>query len=881
MPKHPAKLTKKFKSNPKLTYPFNMNRQQKDDYQKYIFAVTQYQDLVAYLNSTSEDVDPKTDEKKGYGRGPAGLQKDMDQEMLTLLQNCVAELIQTGQALFADLNEIKNPELQQRALLYDVTQTLSTATKENSVLETLEPEEKISYMAMHARATNIIIDIGQGNLDKVGGAISTRHQVRYVDEKGKLQEGFFTEDVDTGTSLKKFYEELVDLCPNMTAIFSDLEGGYMFGPDYDDPEFMKVAKLFPKISDDTAPDSTMTADSLKQFLRARGVSVKLLDEAALTDENAQNFQKFRSSVQNIDFGRKLRFEANSRQDSGYNVNNRNTAMSDMAAALGMKGLLAKSNPLTLIKDGKPIHGTFMAKAEGVSIDDVSPDTELMQGKELKIDYDKVVKDGTDMMVLDYICLNVDRHQNNHFYKIEKGSDGEPTLVGLQGIDNDDSFGNSVPDANEGVHWLPPLNEIIKITRQTADMVQGLTEGRIKGILLGKGLSEDEITACWNRAQKLQEHIRSGNVKIIKGNAQKSDFEKMIQQGERIGKDSATPFENISQLQKEYSENLEKFKRNNPDKKAQDKAFLKKQKEERNERIKTGLKNLKSKVYVDYRMTIKCQSKEIKSLYSKLNSPNDADSKEYKEMYAAVKELNDNLKLFQKKDAKLNDRTLKPDEKLNILSEQFKEVQSCIRTYVSSLPKEQRPADKKRVSTANALQQVCNDASTSRELEVHQLNTLMKNAFTQIKNASEDLTAVKGKKPFEEAVADRVLKAKMHMGSFIGNCQQPTKEDLPKLHKDMATLVIANKIGNLKKNNPSVYQNLEKEISKDSTKLDGYVQQILKNSDFKKIMKQTNPINALVNNTADEVTKLAEDMNVFRNIAMDTSVDPLTNGSHFR
>lgn len=99
MPKHPAKLTKKFKSNPKLTYPFNMNRQQKDDYQKYIFAVTQYQNLVAYLNSTSEDVDPKTDEKKGYGRGPAGLQKDMDQEMLTLLQNCVAELIQTGQAL--------------------------------------------------------------------------------------------------------------------------------------------------------------------------------------------------------------------------------------------------------------------------------------------------------------------------------------------------------------------------------------------------------------------------------------------------------------------------------------------------------------------------------------------------------------------------------------------------------------------------------------------------------------------------------------------------------------------------------------------------------------------------------------------------------------
>lgn len=110
---------------------------------------------------------------------------------------------------------------------------------------------------------------------------------------------------------------------------------------------------------------------------------------------------------------------------------------------------------------------------------------------------------------------------------------------------------------------------------------------------------------------------------------------------------------------------------------------------------------------------------------------------------------------------------------------------------------------------------------------------------------------------------------------------PNETKLSELHKDMATLVIVNKINNLEKNDSPIYEGLKNDITKDPTKLDGYVQQILKNSDFKKLMKQTNPINALVNNTADEVTKLAEDMNIFRNINLDTSVDPLTNGSHFR
>lgn len=97
---------------------------------------------------------------------------------------------------------------------------------------------------------------------------------------------------------------------------------------------------------------------------------------------------------------------------------------------------------------------------------------------------------------------------------------------------------------------------------------------------------------------------------------------------------------------------------------------------------------------------------------------------------------------------------------------------------------------------------------------------------------------------------------------------------------MATLVIVNKINNLEKNDPPVYEGLKNDITKDPTKLDGYIQKILNNGDFKKIMKQINPINALVNNTVDEVTKLAEDMNIFQTINLDTSMAPLTNGRGF-
>jgi len=877
MPRHPKKLYEEFKENPNLKYPYKMNDEEKKLYQQFSFALNQYHTLIGYLSSTSESVDPETDEKKGYGRSDAGMEKPMDEEMMNLLTEKVSKVIATGQSLFSKVKE--NPKLSkdQKLLMFDIQHNLKIASNEISVLETLAPDESISYTSMHAKSTDVIIDVGEDKLESKAGQASTRMMIRYIDESGKVVKGFFTENEERGISGKPFYDEAVKNSPGMKKLLTILGKG----ENKDDPKFFNFLRLA-----NTASEHFWGSDydSFRKFINdiysPDEKTREALQEIRISDDEIKAFSAVCKRVYDEQIIQKTSLEDDFHQVKGSNANLRNNAMSEMATALGMPHIIAKSTTMTLIKNGEAVEGSFMANAKGLDIDVVSPDMEVFNGQEILIDYDKVVKDCADLMVLDYICLNGDRHQNNQFYIIEN-INGSPTLTGFQGIDNDLSFGNHVPNENERAMKLPPLNDIKFITRKTADMVNRLSEGGVRSILTGKELSEEEIKACCERVKKMQNYIKSGKVEIIEGKATKGQYDILEQQAneyERINvaeqddpnvsQPIVSPMLNAKILQYAYNDKLEDYKQLSENEKTI--ANMKQRDNERKERIKNGLKSLKQKVYIDEKQTMKGQQKKVGKLLWKLPSPRWVDSREYKKVYEKIENLNKALKVFQNKKVEINGHTLTNDNKANLLADKFKEAQESIRQFVSTLPDTLDSKQKKILSSLQAMDTVCIDASNSRERQVTSLNNAMVKCFTELGRVHNAYTAAST--DFEKSILKMELEAKQHLGSFVGNCEQPTKEDMKLIKEDLAKILIATKLQDLKVNDPRRYEdkkNLFDDLKNTNEEpfLDGLVQDMLNNSDFQKIAKNVNPINALINNTTSEVQNIAEDMNLFNSVRL--------------
>ena len=193
---------------------------------------------------------------------------------------------------------------------------------------------------------------------------------------------------------------------------------------------------------------------------------------------------------------------------GDRLDNRNAAMTAVCDALGMKDLVARSESMKFIgENGEETEGTFMEFAKGY---DLSKKPKLFEHVAMNpygtIDNrNKLFKQISDMQVLDYLCLNKDRHQGNVFYEV----DDMGRITGIQGIDNDSSFGPA--------RW--PKSEVGRlgvITQSTAEKIKAMadTPEQLRFVLRGRGLSRDEINAAVGRLNDLQDGIEKGKVKVV-------------------------------------------------------------------------------------------------------------------------------------------------------------------------------------------------------------------------------------------------------------------------------------------------------------------------------------------------------------------------------
>lgn len=191
-------------------------------------------------------------------------------------------------------------------------------------------------------------------------------------------------------------------------------------------------------------------------------------------------------------------------EAGSSMTGRNVAMSRVANLLGISSIVARSSPIAVERDGVTIQGVFMEKAQGLDYPkntsdlpstpfiDAAPDAFSGEG----------LKSLADLQILDYLCQNVDRHQNNMLYTF--GEDHK--LKTVMGIDHDLSFGTKECPDDQSLQNGAALDELGVISESSANAVRRMTPEMLTNALRDTGLTSKEIKAACDRLEKLQARL---------------------------------------------------------------------------------------------------------------------------------------------------------------------------------------------------------------------------------------------------------------------------------------------------------------------------------------------------------------------------------------
>ena len=197
-------------------------------------------------------------------------------------------------------------------------------------------------------------------------------------------------------------------------------------------------------------------------------------------------------------------------EPGARVDSRNSAMSLVANMLGQPELLARSKPLTVVHNGQIVEGTFMELAKGSQRTHISKNDPIRNCSRKSYNNAQLLKSIADLQIVDFLCCNVDRHGGNLTYIVDSSDPNDPKVTGVQGIDNDMSFGVR-PMGGDKVFFdgTTPFNDILVISRSMADKVLNMDAEKYFHSLRGQGLERDACEAAARRLNTLKEKIRDG------------------------------------------------------------------------------------------------------------------------------------------------------------------------------------------------------------------------------------------------------------------------------------------------------------------------------------------------------------------------------------
>ena len=301
----------------------------------------------------------------------------------------------------------------------------------------------------------------------------------------------------------------------------------------------KAIKQYPEFSDfindvkEYCSSGISSPEELKRVFRDDKVEVPFKEmgyseeEARLVKEK-QNFEsmwkrlclEIRSSTTDMEhYVKKKGFTA------GQRIELKNVAMSDIADTLGVPHVLARSRKAQVESGGHMIEGVIMDQVSGLDLGKLShgqyyPILDTDPLALVNFFYSSsAMKDIADLQILDYICMNRDRHTGNMIYQFDYSDPEKPVLKGVRGIDNDLSFGTDVPNAYDKISvFLPKLEDIRAISREMYDRIcdpKTMTEIRVK--MYRNGLSHKEIDAVKRRIDQIKERVDKNYIEVVERN----------------------------------------------------------------------------------------------------------------------------------------------------------------------------------------------------------------------------------------------------------------------------------------------------------------------------------------------------------------------------
>lgn len=395
-----------------------------------------------------------------------------------------------------------------------VNQLQSLAAKDFGALSAYDPETPKSLPELQADARTQTIDLRGRKLGTVGNQQNSRIKMKLVNGKGEKINGFFTRatHVDTFATyqeiIRKAKEKCTDqkdldrldnLLKNYRSFFRNrlLIGMPGYVNNRVEPHVLlghMLHLLYLRFGDEgTLGPKELDDPTLFGGLFA-GLPKEALTELGKGLADMKNASSYEMSALNLGLPDKTRLD------------NRNSATSCVAELLKIPHLVAKSVNMKFIgEDGKVTEGSFMEHAQGIDL--------FQKPGLLKHIVDDPFSDPTtrgnlfkqiaDLQVLDYICMNQDRHWGNLFYEVNQ----QGQITGIQAIDNDSSFARANQFSNKAA-------EMMYISKSMVDRLEQLTPEMLRFALRGQGLSELELEAAGKRLDKLKTAIREQEVRVL-------------------------------------------------------------------------------------------------------------------------------------------------------------------------------------------------------------------------------------------------------------------------------------------------------------------------------------------------------------------------------
>ena len=357
------------------------------------------------------------------------------------------------------------------------------------------------------------------HVNHVGNFLSKRYCLSYKDGD-KTKEVFYTLPSDSGTRVNfiEIMNEQIDKHPEYRDVLIPFKDFY--------------------ITDDKNIKLPVFTEEFK--FKEMGIPEARADELKHDHKFSDVLLKITSSVDSVKTRNYMLSRYGGNIGEGKRVELRNVAMSDVDELLSDGKLLAKSRPVQIMCNGKVVDGVIMDSAEGENFFKMKGNHPVAQIPSNKYDEafntEEGLKSLADLQILDYICLNVDRHEYNMFYKFEGLGTDHPKFIGVQGIDNDCSLGSKVPKyPDETTNHLMSIDDMKVITEEMAAKVMNPELGnKVAEKLKLRGLSDAEADAAKQRIEQIKRAINEKKIRVVKNGEWGKGENSLSELGEEYG-----------------------------------------------------------------------------------------------------------------------------------------------------------------------------------------------------------------------------------------------------------------------------------------------------------------------------------------------------------